>query len=59
MSKKDGTPDSDRGANAPSKSAQNGRVPPPNARTIKDSFKTGTVSRAAARAAVRAVAQGK
>jgi hypothetical protein len=32
-----------------------GRVPPPNARTIKPSYKTGTISRAAARAAVEAV----
>jgi hypothetical protein len=29
-----------------------GRVPPPNARTIKPSYKTGTISRAAARAAI-------
>lgn len=60
MSQKNGNSDSGRANNAPSKSgASNGRVPPPNARTIKDSYKTGTISRAAARAAVRAVTQGK
>jgi hypothetical protein len=38
--------------NAPSKAADP-RTPPPNARVVQPSYKTGTVSRAAVRAAVK------
>jgi hypothetical protein len=41
-------------AQKPSKPASNGtRTPPPNARVVQPSYKTGTVSRAAVRAVIK------